>query len=266
MTTPAHTSRRARREAAREIHRTEPRRRSPQRSGPGIGIGRLTLVAVAAGIAIVAIVILAQGTPTAPGADLDEPIIRTNMSLADGRSLGEADAPVQVDLWSDFQCPSCGLFATTVEPVLEREFVATGRARLTYRDRAFLGGGGPNDESVLAAAAARCGGEQDRFWPYHDWLFANQQGENRGAFSRDRLVAIADAVGLDRPAFEACLDGSAARDAVAAENAEGVAAGITATPSLVINGETFEGTPTIEQLRAIIEAAAGPSASPGGGG
>ena len=56
---------------------------------------------------------------------------------------------------------------------------------LIYRDRAFLDGDDPNGESHQSAAAARCAGDQGKFWQYHDYLFENQDDENKGAFNRE---------------------------------------------------------------------------------
>ncbi|MGZ4158725.1 MAG: DsbA family protein, partial [Bacteroidia bacterium] len=85
-------------------------------------------------------------------------------------------------MWEDFQCPACGNFTRQIEPTIVDRYVVPGSVRLTFHDDAFIG-----QESLDAASAARCAGDQGKFWPYHDWLFANQNGENEGQFSRDRL-------------------------------------------------------------------------------
>ena len=92
-----------------------------------------------------------------------------------------------------------------------------GTVRLVYRDYAFIDGGKPEGESHQAAAAARCAGEQGKFWQYHDYLFENQKGENKGAFRRERLDQIAQAVGLDMTAYQSCMGGDAPEKAVQAE-------------------------------------------------
>ena len=176
-----------------------------------------------------------SGTTT----DLLVPIRPTPPELVDpanARALGTAEAPVTIDVWSDFQCPACAFFATSVEPDLIDEFVKPGTVRLVYRDYAFLDGGTSDGESHQAAAAARCAGEQGTFWQYHDYLFENQKGENKGAFRRERLDQIAETVGLDMNAFESCMGGDAPEQAVQAETDIGVAAGVRSTPTLAING------------------------------
>ncbi|MDP9482726.1 MAG: DsbA family protein [Chloroflexota bacterium] len=153
----------------------------------------------------------------------------------DGRTLGSPTAKVVLDTWEDFQCPGCGSFSGSIEPVLIERYVASGQLRLNFHDYSFIG-----QESLDAASAARCAEKQGRFWDYQAWLFANQNGENQGWFSRDRLAAIADAVGLDRAAWATCYDSGAERAAVIAETQSGVSAGVTRTPTLVLDGTVVD--------------------------
>lgn len=181
-------------------------------------------------------------------------------AVRDGRSLGAATAPVQLDSWEDIQCPSCGQYSRSVEPRLIREFVMAGTLRLTYHDFSFLG-----PESFDAASAARCAGEQGRFWEYKDWVYANQKGENEGRFSRDRLEAIAGKIGLDKAAWGACYDGGSTRQAITDETAQGQALGVDSTPTIFVNGQQAQAS-SYEVLAVMIRAAAdaaGASASPG---
>jgi protein-disulfide isomerase len=188
----------------------------------------------------------------------------------DGSTMGSATAPVLLEVYSDFQCPACGTFATETEPLLRETQVAAGTLRIVHKDAAFQGRrGDPSyDESVEAAAAAHCAGEQGSFWEYHDWLFANQDGENDGAFRDERLKAIADAIGLDRTEWDACRATGEQQDAVIAATDEAVAsAGVQVTPTLFLNGTKYEGAVPYTELAALISEAAAaaspaPSASP----
>jgi protein-disulfide isomerase len=182
--------------------------------------------------------------------------------LADGKALGSPGAPVTVDIWADFQCPVCGRLAREIEPRLVTDFVEKGIVRLVARDFPFLGSGHSPDESLAAATAARCATAQDRYWEYANFLYWNQQGENKGAFRQERLLAMADAVGLNRTSFESCLGDPAIRSGVQMELAEGAAQGINSTPTLYVNGRQKVGLPTYDELAAAITQAAG-SATPG---
>jgi protein-disulfide isomerase len=154
-------------------------------------------------------------------------------NAADGPSLGSQSAPVTIGFWADYQCPFCRLEALVFGGSLERAFVLPGVARIVYHDFAFLG-----QESIDAAVAARCAGNQDpgAYWRYHDLLFASQQGENQGAFARANLVALANIASLDVTTFSACLADPAQAKAVADETAQGKALGVVSTPTLRIVG------------------------------
>jgi protein-disulfide isomerase len=175
--------------------------------------------------------------------------------LVAGETLGRADAPVTLEIWSDFQCPFCGSLARTYLPQLVSEFVVDGQLRMVPRDVDFVGRGDLN-ESTDAAVAASCAAEQGKYWQYHDMLLWNQIGENQGAFSEARLRQMADQVGLDRGSWDQCRTDPRREAAVAATTAAALAAGINGTPTLVLNGVTTAGMPrTYEDLADAVQAA-----------
>lgn len=250
-------SRRARRAAER-------RAASPGTSG-GPATRRspiLLITALVGGLAVVllgALVLLqSNGHAKVDAAGLIAPTSSVPAELADGRSLGKADAPVTLEVWSDFQCPACGQYAEIVEPALIRNYVTPGILRIVHRDAAFQGERtkAPFDESVEPAAGARCAAEQGKYWPFHGWLFANQSGENQGAFAEARLRGMATAVGLDVAAWDACRATGEQQTAVRSETAQGVASGVNSTPTLNINGEVLVGVRSATELGQKIEAAA----------
>jgi protein-disulfide isomerase len=238
---PPPSSRRDRREAARRDQRLTNARTAAPKPAWQSPMVLFSVGAVAVGLVIV---LLASGVLAGRGngstGDLLLPIRPTPPELIDptnARAVGPAEAPVTIEVWSDFQCPACGLFARQIEPDLIEEYVRDGSVRLVYRDFAFIDGGKPSGESQQAAAAARCAGEQGKFWQYHDYLMENQDGENEGAFNRERLDEIASAISLDTSAWGSCMDDSdAPEEATAAETEQGRVAGVTSTPTLSING------------------------------
>jgi len=241
------STRQERRRAELEQRRVQRRTRQSQQQRS------LLLPLSIAGVAIGAIAVIAFAVFSAPPAavDLNEPTVSTPVGLADGQALGAADAPVTLEIYSDFQCPACGTLARSLEPLLISEYVTPGNVRLVYRDFAFLG-----QESIDAAVAARCAARENRFWQYHDYLFANQSGENRGAFSAGRLSAMAEAVGLDMDAYRACIADPTEAQAVldARETADSVP--ISSTPTLVIDGgQPIVGVPDYNELSAALDAA-----------
>lgn len=167
---------------------------------------------------------------------------------ADRHSRGSADAPVVITEWADFQCPACRVFALTREPGLDEQYVKTGKVRIVYRNYAFLG-----PESFLAAEAAEAAADQGRYLEYRNLLWQRQRGENQGAFRTENLKAWAAELGLDMAKFNSALDGRVYRDAVLAEEKEGEALGVMATPTIMINGRIIEGVPNVEKLKSLID-------------
>ena len=161
----------------------------------------------------------------------------TEHPMAQDNAMGDPNAPIKIEEFSDFQCPYCARFHAETEPQLINTYVTNGTVYFVYRSFGnFIG-----SESQAAAEAAYCAGDQGKYWEYHDILFANQTGENVGAFSTRRLQAFAQALSLNMDAFNSCLNSGKYADRVAQDKADGTAAGVTATPTFVlsytVNGE-----------------------------
>ncbi|MBM4419203.1 MAG: hypothetical protein FJ033_12980 [Chloroflexi bacterium] len=136
---------------------------------------------------------------------------------------------------------------------LEAEYVATGKARLIWRNLAFLG-----DESIRGAEAAECAADQGKFWEYRHTLFERQVPQrNAGNLSVPNLKRFADEVGMDRTRFYACVDARTHRAYVAAETEAARKLGIDRTPTLQIGSQRIQGLPAYEDLRQAVERALG---------
>lgn len=196
---------------------------------------------------------VASSASAAPGSSGTSPLASLP---SDGALLGSRDARVQLTYWADFQCPFCARFAAGVLPQLA-PLIADGTVSVLHRDFVFLG-----PESIDAAIAVRCGGEQDRFWQMHDAVYAGQQGENTGSFAVGRLKEIATSVGLDATTFAACLVRHDVLVAVLADTAAAVRAGISSTPTLDLPGQRLVGAADAATVRAAIERAVATGATP----
>jgi protein-disulfide isomerase len=168
---------------------------------------------------------------------------------SDGPRLGSPDAPVTIEYWADYQCPFCARFALDVIPQLVSR-IADGSVALVHRDFAFLG-----QESIDAAVAVRCAGQQGLYWPMHDAVYAAQNGENQGTFSRAKLQELGTSVGVDPATFTSCLDERGPLVEVLDDTAAGVRAGVTSTPTVDVNGTRFPGVSDVNQLYDTIDAA-----------
>jgi len=218
----------------------------------------MTVVIGGLGVIALAAAVLQGGAARPDTTNLLSPSAPTPVALADGRAIGKASAPVTMEVWSDFQCPVCGEFARIVEPQLIARYVTPGTLRIVHHDAAFQGAksSASYDESVEAGAGARCAADQGRYWPFQDWTFANQSGENKGAFAEGRLRSIATASGLDVTTWDACRATGEQQAAVRSDTAQALAAGVNATPTMILGGQTIVGLRTVTELGQMIEAAA----------
>lgn len=163
----------------------------------------------------------------------------TSLALtpADGASaLGSPTAKVTVINYSDFMCPYCTQFATTMEHQLIKDYVDTGKVRYVVRMVGFL-----TPASQTSLEAAYCAEDQGKFWPYHDRLFTERSHASQGIYTPDRLKAYAAELGLNMQQFNTCLDTHQhAADAQAATNAA-LNLGINGTPTIFVNGQPLVG-------------------------
>ena len=136
---------------------------------------------------------------------------------------------------------------------------AAGKVLKTYGDRikfVYRHFPLPNHPAARPAAeAAACAQAQGKFWEYHDRLFEAQPSRKSGSFATDQLKLYGAQVGLDAPAFDACIDAGRHLERVKAETERGRAKGVTSTPTLFVNGRKIEGVPPPAVLDAAIATA-----------
>ncbi len=200
---------------------------------PFIIIGVLVVV-------VLGIVILSTYKPVA------EVIVPTfhSATITDGLTMGDPNAPVKLTEFADFQCPGCGVYWSNTEPTVIQNYVETGKVFYTFSPFSFVGSfvrNNPYDESIKSAEAAYCANDQGKFWEYRDYIFANQIGENQGAFSEKRLLAFAESLSLDMKTFSTCLKSAEHYQDVMDANDFATNSGINQTPSFTIDGVVVEG-------------------------
>ena len=186
-------------------------------------------------------------------------------------AMGDPNAPIKIEEFSDFQCPFCERFHKETEPLLREHYIDTGKAQFVYRsmgnfvsDNIARSKGTPaTTESRDAALAVYCAGDQNKFWEMHAHLFANVLGEDAGSFTGKRLKSIAETTGLDMTAFNSCYDSGKYLDRVQQDYEDGQAAKINGTPGFLVtytvNGETktklIEGAQPFSAFQVELEAA-----------
>ena len=230
--------------------RRKPTRKTSQRPAWQSPVVLTSVGAVLVGIVIVA---FAGGIFGGGAKDLVTPPTSYAGITQSGESVGAADAPVVIEVFSDFQCPACKLFVTTELSSLLTDFVKPGLVRIEAKDIDIIDRGS-STESLRLAVGAACAGDQGKYWEFHDLVFWNQGRENRGDHSNEFIARIAAAAELDMTAWNSCITKSDLAQAVVTRTTDSAAAGIKSTPTLRINGTLpfGAGVPTYDQLHTVI--------------
>ncbi len=159
---------------------------------------------------------------------------------------GRADAWVTLVEFSDFECPFCGREAPVLTQLLD---AYPADVRLVYKHFPLS----QHPDAVPAALAAECAGDQGKFWEMHDLLFAHQT-----ALGDQDLAGYAAQLGIDvGGAWQLCRStaGGPAAARVQADQALGTSIGLTATPTLVVNGAVYPGAYSLDSYRPVVDAA-----------
>jgi protein-disulfide isomerase len=164
------------------------------------------------------------------------------LALDDGASpaRGALKPVVTIVEFSDFECRYCRDVQATLKQVLE----SYGKdVRLVFKHLPLEG----HRNAVAAARAAYCAGEQDRFWQFHDALFA------RGSLSPGVFDQVAGDLGLGLKQFKACLGSEQSRAAVVRDVETARSFRIDNTPSFLVNGKLLKGALSFAEFQKIIE-------------
>jgi protein-disulfide isomerase len=168
---------------------------------------------------------------------------RVSVGYDESRLRGDASAPVIIVEFSDFQCPYCRTVVPTLKALLAKY---AGRVSLAYRDFPLRE---IHPQAQQAAEAARCAGEQSKFWEYHDLLYAAGAKLDAGS-----LAGYARSLGLDAQRFTSCLTSGKFKQAVEEDLQAGSKAGVNGTPAFFINGIFLSGAQPASAFEKIIEA------------
>lgn len=158
------------------------------------------------------------------------------------RVKGDADAPVTIVEFADFQCPFC----SRVQPVLKDVLAKyKGKVKLAYRDFPLSQ---IHEHAEMAAEASRCALAQGKYWEMHDAMFVDQSKLEEAA-----LVKTAAGLGMDQNSFKSCLTSTKYKDVVQQDFQAGSQAGVNATPTFFINGELLSGVQSDADFTRIID-------------
>jgi protein-disulfide isomerase len=164
------------------------------------------------------------------------------LSIDGAPSVGNGDAKVTLIEFSDYQCPFCGRHFSQTLPRLMTEYVKTGKVKYVLRDFPLES---IHPQAFKAAEAARCAGDQGKYWEMHDQLFGNQQ-----ALGPQDLPRHAEAVGVDVTRFQQCLEKETHAAKIRQDLNDGEKAGVRGTPMFFL-GLTDPNGSQVRALRAV---------------
>jgi protein-disulfide isomerase len=159
-----------------------------------------------------------------------------SVSLDDDPVKGDPNAPITIVEFSDFQCPFCARFFTETLPLIEKNYIETGKVKFVYRDFPIPS---IHQNAIPAAIASECADEQGMFWEFHDKLFENQilwqDLDNQNVVRT--FEQYADELALDTDTFNTCLESAKYLEEVQNDLNEGVSYGVAGTPGFFIGNE-----------------------------
>jgi protein-disulfide isomerase len=180
--------------------------------------------------------------------------IPSSVSKADGYGIvfnKDVKNVPTVDVYEDFQCPVCARFEAINGITLEKA-ISAKKVKVIYHVLSFLG-----TESILAANAAACASDEDKFLAFHKGFYANQPAENAGAITATFLKSIGASIGITSAKFAACVDNGGYSDWVKNVAEAGAKANVNSTPTIFVNGKEIDRNSQYFNVEAFAKAIAG---------
>ena len=164
--------------------------------------------------------------------------IPSSVSKADGYGVtfnGDLQGVPTIDIWEDFQCPVCGQFEGVNGEYLA-SVIAEKKAKVVYHPLSFIG-----TESKIAANAAACAADEDKFVAFHNGLYAQQaSAENTGKWNTDFMIAFGATLGLTSEKFQSCVKNQDYAGWVENVAKDGAAKNVNSTPTVFVNGKELD--------------------------
>jgi len=255
MVNPMSTQSRAKSQEMRRAREAEAQRRKKQQRLFTI-IGAAVIVALL--VAITVVVVKAASGDDEPSTGSGAVVPPAGVTDDGGVTVGSADAPVDMTLYYDYMCPACGAFEEANGEELDR-LLDDDTVRVELRPISFLDKTSQGTRYSTRAAnafATVVDGAPDKVWDFHTALFADQPEEGSEGLSDEQIASIARDVGVPDAVVERFGD-MTYEGWVADVTEKAFDSGISGTPTILIDGEEFEGDPySTGPLTAAIQAAA----------
>ncbi|HVY72755.1 MAG TPA: thioredoxin domain-containing protein [Candidatus Paceibacterota bacterium] len=217
---------------------------------------------IIAGVIIAGAVIFATKQPAAqPAAANAQPQAPVAVDVSKVKTdsepfIGNANAPVTMAYWYDYQCPFCQRNEEDTMPQIVKNYVDTGKLKVVFKDYEFLG---PDSQTLGQFSRAVWAVAPDKFYQWHKAIYDNQGTENTGWATQNKILSITTSVlGAGDTAKVAAFvksNGAEYQKAMDADKAEGTAMGISGTPGAIIGKQLISGAQPYAAFQAAIDAA-----------
>ena len=176
----------------------------------------------------------------------------TALPKAEGYLRGNADAPVTIIEFGDFECPGCGQFANVTEPDVRSRIVDAGLASFRFYDFPLTQ---IHMNTMSASLAAACAADQGKFWEMHDALFRNQNDWNTQATANPKKViaTYVKAIGLNEDEWNKCFDSQKDVARIEAHHAAGLERNVPSTPTFIIGDQMISSALTYDNIKKIVD-------------
>jgi|TARA_B100000315_G_scaffold232960_1_gene245723 protein-disulfide isomerase len=171
------------------------------------------------------------------------------ISADDDPFLGSPNAPVTIIEFSDFECPFCKRFFDGTLQDIITNYVDTGKVKYVLRDFPLSD---IHPDAEIAAEAANCANEQDKYWEFHDLLFQNQEDWISGNTTVE-FKKYGSSLGLNEEQFAFCLESGKYVDEILMDMQDGLNAGVQGTPTFYINGVKVVGAQVYSVFKQVID-------------
>jgi protein-disulfide isomerase len=217
-----------------------------------VGMNRFYLVL--AGVAVIGIGLLwyLLAKPAAVSIPANVTVQPADTSGFRGYLLGSPTAPVEITEYADYQCPFCQTFDQLQMPTIKQRLIDTGRLRWRYRDFPLQ----QHSFSRLAAHSAACADEQGKYWEQHDKIYKGQADWSNARDAAPIFREYAKEIGLDLGRYDACMQSAKYAGRIQASYDEGVKAGVSGTPTLLVGGRLYQGRFDSDAIRHLVDSLA----------
>ena len=193
-------------------------------------------------------------TPTTQAAAVVSSVNAAQVSATGNPTIGDANAPLTIAYWFDYQCPFCKQNEQTVMPQLIKDYVNTGKVKIVFKDFSFLGA----DSNTLGhVARAVWAIDPAKFSAWHTAIFDNQGEENTGWATTAEITKITETVLSPAETAQvmqlAVSNAAKYQTAMDADKTEGGTDGVQGTPAMLIGNQMIAGAEPYATVKAAID-------------